>query len=146
MAERTILLVEDNPDDEEFTLRALRRAKITNEIVVARDGREALDYLFCDGSYAGRDRETMPAVVLLDLKLPKLSGIDVLRRMRATGATRFIPVVVLTSSSEDEDMFSSYDSGANSYVRKPVEFAGFSNAVGKLGIYWMLLNEPPPRA
>ena len=145
MNERTILIVEDNADDEEFTLRALHRAHVTNEIVVTRDGREALDYLFAENQYAGRDLTSMPAVILLDLKLPKLSGIDVLRRIRAEPATRFIPVVVLTSSNEDEDMLNSYESGANSYVRKPVEFAAFANAVARLGAYWMLLNEPAPR-
>jgi two-component system response regulator len=142
MSERTILLVEDNPDDEEFTLRSLRRAHVRNEIVVARDGSEALDYLFGQGLHAGRDLAAMPAVVLLDLKLPKLSGIEVLRRIRADAQTRFIPVVVLTSSNEEEDMLDSYESGANSYVRKPVEFGAFADAVARLGAYWMLLNEP----
>jgi two-component system response regulator len=146
MSEKAILIVEDNPDDEEFTLRALRRAKVTNEIVVTRDGSEALDYLYGTGAYAGRDPAVTPSVVLLDLKLPKLSGIDVLRRMRGEEATRYTPVVVLTSSSEDEDMLRSYASGANSYVRKPVEFGDFANAVAQLGVYWMLLNEPPPKA
>jgi two-component system response regulator len=145
MSERTILVVEDNPDDEEFTLRALHQANVSNEIVVTRDGREALDYLFGEGQYAGRDLDSMPAVILLDLKLPKLNGIEVLKRVRAEAATRFIPVVVLTSSSEDEDMLNSYHSGANSYVRKPVEFGAFASAVAKLGVYWMLLNEPVPR-
>jgi two-component system, response regulator len=145
MAEKVILIVEDNPDDEEFTLRALRRAKVSNEIVVTRDGSEALDYLYATGVHAGRDPAATPAVVLLDLNLPKLGGIDVLRRMRAEESTRFTPVVVLTSSSEDEDMLRSYASGANSYVRKPVEFADFANAVARLGVYWMLLNEPPPK-
>ena len=146
MSEKTILVVEDNPDDEEFTVRALRRANVSNEIVVTRDGQEALDYLFAEGSHEGRDLESMPAVILLDLKLPKISGIEVLRRVRSESSTRFIPVVVLTSSSEDEDMVNSYHSGANSYVRKPVEFASFANAVAKLGVYWMLLNEPIPRS
>jgi two-component system, response regulator len=145
MKERTILLVEDNPDDEELTLRALKLANMVNAPVIARDGREALDYLFAEGSHAGRDPEETPAVVLLDLKLPRLSGFDVLQRMRAEPATRLIPVVVLTSSSEDEDMLRSYESGANSYVRKPVEFAAFARAVAQLGMYWMLLNEPPPQ-
>lgn len=145
MSERTILIVEDNPDDEEFTLRALHRAHVTNEIVVTRDGREALDYLFGENQFAGRDLSDMPAVILLDLKLPKLSGIDVLRRIRAEPLTKLIPVVILTSSSEDEDMIKSYESGANSYVRKPVEFAAFANAVARLGAYWMLLNQPVPR-
>ena len=145
MAEKVILLVEDNPDDEEFTLRSLHRANVSNEIVVARDGSEALDYLFGQGAHAGRDLSVMPAVVLLDLKLPKLGGIDVLRRMRAEPATRLVPVVVLTSSSEEEDMIDSYGAGANSYVRKPVAFAAFADAVARLGVYWMLLNEPAPR-
>ena len=145
MSERTILIVEDNADDEEFTLRALRRANVSNEIVVTRDGKEAVDYLFGEDQYAGRDLSEMPAVILLDLKLPKLNGIEVLRRIRAEASTRLIPVVILTSSSEDEDMVNSYLSGANSYVRKPVEFAAFANAVASLGVYWMLLNESPPR-
>jgi two-component system response regulator len=145
MKERTIMLVEDNADDEELTLRALRQAKIANDVFVARDGSEALDYLFATGKFTGRSRDDLPAVILLDLKLPKLSGIDVLQRMRSDPVTKLIPVVVLTSSSEDEDMLRSYASGANSYVRKPVDFAAFANAVAQLGIYWMLLNQPPPR-
>jgi two-component system response regulator len=145
MSEKLIMVVEDNPDDEELTLRALRLGKIANEIVVTRDGSEALDYLFCSGKYQGRDASRMPSVILLDLKLPKLSGLDVLQRMRADPRTRFIPVVVLTSSSEDEDMLRSYELGANSYVRKPVEFSAFATAVGQLGIYWLLLNEPAPK-
>jgi two-component system, response regulator len=144
MAEKFILLVEDNPDDEELTLRALR--KVANEIVVVRDGSEALEFVFGTGSFAGRDTERLPAVVLLDLKLPKLSGLDVLQRLRADPRSRLLPVVVLTSSSEDEDMLRSYRFGANSYVRKPVEFASFANAVTQLGVYWMLLNESPPPA
>lgn len=142
--EKMILLVEDNPDDEELTCRALRKAKIANEIVVARDGSEALDWLFGTGQYAGRDVSEMPAVVLLDLKLPKMGGFDVLNRMRADPRTKLVPVVVLTSSSEDEDKLDSYKSGANSYVRKPVAMAEFSNAVSQLGIYWVLINETPP--
>ena len=142
--EKVIMLVEDNPDDEELTLRALRGAGIVNKVFVARDGSEALEFLFGTGKHAGRDPLTMPAVVLLDLKLPKLSGIDVLNRMRADPRTKLIPVVVLTSSSEDEDMLRSYQSGANSYVRKPVEFSSFANAVTQLGMYWMLLNQAPP--
>jgi CheY-like chemotaxis protein len=126
-------------------MRALHRANVTNEIVVTRDGSEAVDYLFGTNQYAGRDMSSMPGVVLLDLKLPKMSGIDVLRRIRSDPRTRFIPVVILTSSNEDEDMLNSYESGANSYVRKPVEFAAFANAVARLGVYWMLLNEPAPR-
>ena len=142
--EKIIMLVEDNPDDEELTLRALRKANIANEVFVARDGTEALDFLFGTGRHAGLQTLPMPAVVLLDLKLPKLNGIDVLKRMRADPRTKLIPVVVLTSSSEDEDMLKSYQSGANSYVRKPVEFSSFANAVTQLGMYWMLLNQVPP--
>jgi len=139
-----ILLVEDNPDDEELTLRALKQSRIANEIVVTRDGREALDFLFGKGKYQGRDTGRKPAVMLLDLKLPKLSGLEVLERMRADPATKLIPVVVLTSSSEDEDMLKSYRLGANSYVRKPVEFGAFASAVTQLGLYWMILNQPVP--
>ena len=142
--EKIIMLVEDNPDDEELTLRALRQANIANEVFVARDGTEALDFLFGTGRHAGLKTLPLPAVVLLDLKLPKLNGIDVLKRMRADPRTQLIPVVVLTSSSEDEDMLKSYQSGANSYVRKPVEFSSFANAVTQLGMYWMLLNQAPP--
>jgi CheY-like chemotaxis protein len=142
---KLILLVEDNPDDEEMTRRALRRGNVVHEIVVARDGAEALDYLFGTGVHADRGTAAMPAVVLLDLKLPKLNGIDVLKRMRADSRTRLIPVVVLTSSSEDEDMLRSYESGANSYVRKPVDFGAFATAVAQLGMYWMMLNQTPPR-
>jgi len=140
-----ILLVEDNPDDEELTLRALHKSKLTNDIAVVRDGSEALDFLFCQNEYVDRDPLTLPAVILLDLKLPKLNGIDVLKRIRADERTRLIPVVILTSSSEDEDMINSYSSGANSYVRKPVAFASFADAVSELGLYWMLLNEQPPK-
>lgn len=145
MAEKTILLVEDNPDDEELTTRALRQARIANEIVVARDGKEALDYLFAEGEYAARDATRAPAVILLDLKLPKLSGLEVLQRIRSDPRTKLIPTVVLTSSSEDEDMMRSYEHGANSYVRKPVEFGAFANAVSQLGVYWLLLNQPVPQ-
>ncbi len=145
MTNKTILLVEDNEDDEELTTRALRQAKIANDIVVTRDGREALDYLFGEGAHAGRDPMQRPALILLDLKLPKLSGLEVLQRIRSDERTRLIPTVVLTSSSEDEDMLKSYESGANSYVRKPVEFGAFASAVSQLGIYWMILNQPVPR-
>jgi CheY-like chemotaxis protein len=138
-----ILLVEDNPDDEELTLRALRKANIANEVVVTRDGSEALDFLFGIGGFSGRDTKVMPTIVLLDLKLPKLNGIDVLNRMRADSRTKLVPVVILTSSSEDEDMLRSYESGANSYVRKPVDFSAFVNAVTQLGVYWLLLNQLP---
>jgi two-component system response regulator len=144
MPEKMILLVEDNPDDEELTIRALHKAKIANEIVIARDGSEALDFLFGSGQYEGRDLARMPAVILLDLKLPKLGGLEVLQRLRSDPKTKLIPIVVLTSSSEDEDMLRSYKLGANSYVRKPVEFGSFANAVAQLGLYWMLLNQPPP--
>jgi two-component system response regulator len=144
MTDRTILVVEDNPDDEEFTLRALRKANVANEIVVARDGQQAIDYLYAEGEYAGRDARAMPGVVLLGLKLPKVGGLEVLKRMRAEASTKLIPVVILTSSSEEEDMLASYMFGANSYVRKPVDFAAFASAVAKLGAYWMLLNEPAP--
>ena len=145
MSERTILLVEDNPDDEELTLRALRQAKVANDIAVVRDGGEALEFLFGEGRHAGRDVAKMPGVVLLDLKLPKLSGLDVLQRLRADERTKLLPVVILTSSSEEEDMLKSYRFGANSYVRKPVEFSAFVSAVSQLGIYWVLLNQPAPR-
>jgi CheY-like chemotaxis protein len=144
MAEKLILLVEDNPDDEELTLRALKQ-KVAIVVVVARDGSEALEFIFGTGKYEGRDLSRMPTVILLDLKLPKLSGLDVLQRLRGDPRTRLIPVVILTSSSEDEDMLKSYQWGANSYVRKPVEFGNFADAVSHLGLYWMLLNEPPPR-
>lgn len=138
-----ILIVEDNPDDEEMTLRSLGSAGLANDVRVVRDGVEAVDFLFCTGTYAGRDPNRMPAVVLLDLKLPKLNGIDVLKRMRQQEVTRNIPVVILTSSSEDEDMVKSYNNGANSYVRKPVIFNDFASAVSQLGLYWMLLNQLP---
>jgi len=139
-----MLLVEDNPDDEELTTRVLRQAKIANEIAVARDGREALDFVFGEGAHTNRDLSKIPAVILLDLKLPKLSGFDVLRSLRRDPRTKLIPVVVLTSSSEDEDILRSYQLGANSYVRKPVEFGAFAKAVNQLGLYWVLLNEAPP--
>ena len=138
-----ILIVEDNPDDEEMTLKSLHQAGLANDVQVVRDGVEALDFLFGTGGFAGRDTSRMPTVVLLDLKLPKLNGIDVLKRMRQQLVTRTIPVVILTSSSEDEDMVKSYDSGANSYVRKPVIFSDFANVVSQLGLYWMLLNQVP---
>ena len=144
MAEKLILVVEDNPDDERFTLRALKQSSVAGEIVVARDGREALDFLLGEGQHQGRDLRRQPAVILLDLKLPKISGLEVLERMRADPASKLIPVVVLTSSSEEEDMLKSYRLGANSYVRKPVEFGAFANAVSQLGLYWMLLNETVP--
>jgi len=145
MPEKMILLVEDNPDDEALTMRALKASKLANEIVITRDGNEALEFLFGTGKYEGRDASITPAVVLLDLKLPKVSGLEVLERLRADPRTKITPVVVLTSSSEDEDMLSSYRLGANSYVRKPVVFGKFADAVSQLGLYWMLLNQPPPK-
>ncbi|HTN28883.1 MAG TPA: response regulator [Burkholderiales bacterium] len=145
MPEKMILLVEDNPDDEALTMRALKQSKLANEIVVTRDGQEAVEFLFGTGKYEGRDLSHMPTVILLDLKLPKVSGLEVLQQLRADPRTRLTPVVVLTSSSEDEDMMRSYQLGANSYVRKPVIFGRFADAVSQLGLYWMLLNQPPPR-
>ena len=145
MSEKLIMLVEDSPDDEELTTRALRQAKIANEIVVARDGAEAIDFLLGEGAHAGRDLSRMPAVILLDLKLPKLSGLEVLQRLRNDPRTKLIPTVILTSSSEEEDMLKSYQFGANSYVRKPIDFGQFANAVSQLGIYWLLLNQPVPK-
>jgi two-component system response regulator len=138
----TILLVEDNPDDEELTMRAFEVSKLTNEIVVARDGMEALDYLFATGAHAGRDPEQLPQVVLLDLNLPKIDGLEVLRRIRADARTRRLPVVVLTSSNEERDIVKSYDLGANSFVRKPVDFFRFIDAAQQLGLYWLVLNSP----
>jgi CheY-like chemotaxis protein len=139
-----IMLVEDNPDDEALTVRALRKSKVMNEIVVARDGVQALDYLFCEGTHAGRDTSEMPQVVLLDLKLPKLDGLGVLRRLRADERTRLLPVVRLTSSNEEQDRVNGYGLGANSYVRKPVDFEQFVAAATQLGLYWLVLNEPAP--
>lgn len=139
-----ILLVEDNPDDVELTKRAMMKNGIANKMIVAYDGVEALDYVFGQGSYAGRDVNRMPVVILLDLKLPKVSGLEVLERLRHNEKTRLIPVVILTSSKEDQDLTSSYMLGANSYVRKPVNFVEFTEAVRQLGLYWFLLNEPPP--
>lgn len=141
---RSILLVEDNEHDEALTRRALTASRLANRIEVARDGEEALDYLFCRGEFADRAPDDMPAVILLDLRLPKVSGLEVLERVRADERTRTIPVVILTSSSEDEDIARSYDRGANSYVRKPVDFEGFSAAVSNLGLYWLILNQAPP--
>lgn len=139
-----ILLVEDNPDDEELTLLSLRKNNLAHEIVVVRDGVEAIEFLSGKGQYAGRDTTLLPAVILLDLKLPKLDGLGVLKRLRADPQTRRQPVVVLTSSSQDADVIASYQLGANSYVRKPVEFSAFKEAVSNLGLYWMAVNTPPP--
>jgi two-component system response regulator len=145
MKGKVILLVEDNPDDEVLTLRALRN-NVTNEVVVARDGVEALDYLFATGEHAGRDTSVMPQLILLDLKLPRIDGLEVLRRLRADERTRLLPVVILTSSKELQDMLDGYGLGANSYVRKPVNFEQFVRAVEQLKLYWLSLNEAPPRA
>lgn len=144
MNNNPILLVEDNPDDEALTLHALETNNISNAVIVARNGVEALDYLFGTGAYAGRDLRILPAVVLLDLKLPKIDGLEVLRRVRADTRTHLLPVVILTSSNEDEDRLKGYALGANSYVRKPVDFDEFVRAAGQLGLYWLLLNEAPP--
>ena len=144
MKDKIILLVEDNPDDELLTLRALKKNGVLNEVVVARDGVEALDYLFGTGSYAGRDTGVMPQLILLDLKLPRVDGLEVLRRLRADERTRLLPVVILTSSKEQQDMLDGYGLGANSYVRKPVNFEQFVNAVEQLKLYWLVLNEAPP--
>ena len=144
ISERAVLLVEDNDDDRELTLRSFEKHGIANKIVVARNGVEALDYLFCRGAYAGRKIEEAPALILLDLKLPKLNGLEVLREIRSNPYTKRTPVVMLTSSNEEKDKIESYDLGANSYVRKPVEFGAFVEAVSSLGLYWVLLNRPPP--
>jgi DNA-binding response OmpR family regulator len=141
-----ILLVEDNADDEALTLRALKKNNIKNEVIVAHDGVEALDYLFGEGTHAGRDTRFMPQVILLDLKLPKLDGFEVLRRMRSNERTNLVPVVILTSSDEEQDRINGYGLGANSYVRKPVEFGTFIEAVKQLGLYWLILNRPAPIA
>lgn len=145
MDEKTILLVEDNPDDVDLTLRALKKNNISNEVVIARDGVEALDFLFGTGAYSGRDTRVLPQVVLLDLKLPKLDGLEVLSRIRSDDRTRLLPVVILTSSREEQDLVNGYSLGANSYIRKPVDFGQFIEAVRALGLYWLLLNEGPPR-
>lgn len=142
--DETILLVEDNPDDVELTLRAFRKNNIANNVVIARDGVEALDYLFGRGDYADRNIKDTPRLILLDLKLPKLDGLQVLERLRADERSKLIPVVILTSSKEEQDLISSYKSGANSYVRKPVDFNRFVEAVRQIGLYWLLINEPPP--
>ena len=146
MRNKVILLVEDNPDDELLALRALKKNNVIDEVVVAHDGVEALDYLFGDGEYAGRDTDVMPQLILLDLKLPRIDGLEVLRRLRADGRTRLLPVVILTSSREQQDMLDGYGLGANSYVRKPVNFEQFVWAVEQLKLYWLSLNEAPPRS
>jgi CheY-like chemotaxis protein len=144
MATGPILLIEDNADDEVLTLRALKKNNIKNEIVVARDGVEALDYLFATGAFADRDVHVMPQVVLLDLKLPRIDGLEVLRRLRADERTHLLPVVILTSSNEESDRIAGYGLGANSYVRKPVDFGQFAESVRQLGLYWLILNQPAP--
>jgi len=145
MTKKPILLVEDNPDDEALTLRAFERCNVANEVVVVRDGVEALDYLFGTGSYAGRDVTDLPSVIMLDLKLPKIDGMEVLRRLRLDARTKLAPVVILTSSREERDVVEGYRLGVNSYIRKPVDFEQFIEAVKQLGLYWLLLNEPLPR-
>jgi two-component system response regulator len=143
VADKTILLVEDDADDELLTVRSLKKNNVCNDVVVVRDGAEALDYLFVTGAHAGRDPSAMPQVVLLDLNLPKLDGLEVLGRIRADERTRLLPVVILTSSEEQEDVVDGYVHGANSYIRKPVDAARFREAAGELGMYWMVLNETP---
>lgn len=142
--QKTILLIEDNPNDEMLTIRALKKNNILNEVVVARDGVQALDYLFAEGEHQGRNINNQPEVILLDLKLPKIDGLEVLKRIKADERTKLLPVVVLTTSNEDQDLISSYELGANSYIRKPVDFDQFIHAVGQLGLYWLVLNEAPP--
>ena len=144
MSDKTILLVEDNPDDEALTLRALIKNNILNQVTIVRDGAEALDYLFGQGVYAGRDVGQQPAVTLLDLKLPKVDGLEVLKRLRADARTRLLPVVILTSSKEEQDLVSGYHLGANSYIRKPVDFTQFMEAIRQVGLYWLMMNEPAP--
>lgn len=141
---KIILLVEDNPNDVALTLRAFKKNNITNEVVIAEDGVEALEYLFSEGKYAGRDT-SMPQLVLLDLKLPRVDGLEVLKKLRSDDRTRVLPVVILTSSKEEQDLVDGYKFGANSYIRKPVDFAQFMEAVRQLGLYWLVLNEPPPK-
>ncbi len=145
MDKATILLIEDNPDDVELTLHAFQKNHMANEVVVAGDGAEGLDYLFGTGKYAGRNTDDAPALILLDLQLPKIGGLEVLRRVRADERTKRIPVVILTTSDEEEDIVNGYDRGCNSYLRKPVDFTEFMNSVNQLEVYWMVLNTPPPR-
>jgi len=146
MSERMILLVEDSEDDVELTRRALRKNRICNRVEVVRDGVEALEFLFGEGAYTGRDPSHRPEIILLDLNMPRLGGLEVLKRVRADERTRMIPVVILTSSKEERDLVQSYTEGANSYIQKPVDFQQFTEAVGQLGLYWLLLNVPPPAA
>ena len=143
MKNKIVLLVEDNPDDEALTVRALRKNHLSNEIIVARDGQEALDFMFGQGAYADRDTSVLPQVILLDLKLPKVDGLQVLEQLRANPKTRHVPIVILTSSSQEQDMIRGYDLGANSFVRKPVDFEQFLEAARQLGLYWLVLNEVP---
>lgn len=145
MKNTTILLVEDNPDDEALTLRALKKNHVGNTVFVVRDGAEALDFLFCTGIYADRDPNDMPQLILLDIKLPKIDGLEVLRRIRRDKRTHLLPVVILTSSKEEQDLIEAYEGGANSYVRKPVDFNQFAESIKQLGMYWMVLNEIPPK-
>lgn len=144
MADKVILLVEDNPDDEALTMRALKKSGVANEIIVARDGAEALDYLFGTGAYAGRDLSVLPPLTLLDLKLPRIDGLEVLRRLRKDERTQNLPVVILTSSKEEQDLINCYQLGCNSYIRKPVDYEQFTESVRQLGLYWLVLNEPVP--
>ncbi|MBE9568451.1 MAG: response regulator [Proteobacteria bacterium] len=144
--QKTILLVEDNPNDEMLTIRALKKNNIMNEVIVARDGVQALNYLFAEGEHEGRDMNDQPEVILLDLKLPKIDGHEVLKRIKSDERTKLLPVVVLTTSNEDQDVIASYQLGANSYIRKPVDFDQFIKAVGQLGLYWLVLNEAPKSA
>jgi two-component system response regulator len=144
MNSKVILLIEDNPSDIELTKRALAKAHISNELAVAEDGQEALDYLLGTGRYAGRDISELPTLILLDLKLPRIDGLEVLRRIRSTPVLKRLPVVILTSSNEDKDLINSYDLGANSYIRKPVDFNQFAEAIQYLGLYWLVINVPPP--
>ncbi len=142
---KVILLIEDNPSDIDLTKRALEKGRIVNDLVVAEDGEDALDYLWATGAHSARDASELPALALLDLKLPKVPGLEVLRRIRADARTRRLPVVILTSSKEEQDIAASYDLGVNSYIRKPVDFRQFAQAIEQLGLYWLLLNEPPPK-
>ncbi|HTI05590.1 MAG TPA: response regulator [Gemmatimonadales bacterium] len=145
MSNRKILLVEDNPDDVTLTLRALKKNNLTNDVIVATDGVEALDYLFATGAHAGRDAADTPDIILLDLKLPRVGGLEVLQKIRADARTRLLPVIILTSSTEEKDLIEGYSLGANSYVRKPVDFVEFVEATRELGLYWLVYNQPPPQ-